>query len=279
MSDNINQIPESIDNAIKNITDKPTLNIGTTLADIWFLIFGGISKKAEKKRLQIEKDIQDFRNELYENVERIPEDKRIDPDFQTVSLALENSKFSVNAKEIRNMFSTLIASSMNSDLSDTVHPSFAEMIKQMSPYDAKVAKQVMSESTLPVVKIRKQEKSSFLFHEKGFECFKFSTTGSDIVSHLTPINGIIDITHTPICLNNLERLGLVQITYNQYFTNAARYEKIRDLLNPLLSDINNDLKSLSQDSNVSDKNYEPAIIAGIITVTPLGHDFASVCFE
>ena len=40
----IDLVPDSIDNAVKNVTDKPTQNIGTTLADIWYLVFGGISK-------------------------------------------------------------------------------------------------------------------------------------------------------------------------------------------------------------------------------------------
>lgn len=32
-------LPQSIDNAIKNTTDKPTLAVGTTFADLWYLVF------------------------------------------------------------------------------------------------------------------------------------------------------------------------------------------------------------------------------------------------
>ena len=43
--DSLINIPDfpSIDNAIKNVTDKPTLSIGTTFADLWDLVFCGIS--------------------------------------------------------------------------------------------------------------------------------------------------------------------------------------------------------------------------------------------
>ena len=38
------EIPDSVDNAVKNLTDKPSANIGQTFADCWFLVFGGITQ-------------------------------------------------------------------------------------------------------------------------------------------------------------------------------------------------------------------------------------------
>lgn len=265
MDDNINY-STSIDNAIKNITDKPTQSIGTTLNDIWFLMFGGISEKADKKRLRIAKNIDDFRNELYKKTELIPDEKRIEPDFQVVSMSLENAKFAIDAEEVRNMFSTLIASSMNSDLSNIVHPSFAEMIKQMSPLDAKIAKQILSTSSFPVIKIRQQAKSTPRFKENGFEHFKYFNSGVDLVSHLTLIGDIDDINDIPTCLNNLERLGLIQISYEVFFTDPTYYAEIQKKLQLLSYEV------------PEREDMEVAYIPGVISVMPLGHDFASVCF-
>jgi hypothetical protein len=265
MLDNINY-GTGIDSAIKNIAEKPAQSIGTTFNDIWFLIFGGISEKAEKKRLQVAKNIEDFRNELHEKTEQIPNEKRIDPDFQTVSLSLENAKFSINVKEIRDMFSTLVASSMNSDLSGFVHPSFAEMIKQMSPLDAKIAKQILSTRSFPVVKIRRQAKSTPRFKENGFEHFKYFNSGVDLASHLTLISDIDDVSDIPPCLNNLERLGLIQISYETFFVDPTRYAEIQKKLQLLSYEV------------PEQEDMEIAYIPGSITVTPLGHDFASVCF-
>lgn len=31
------ELPDSIDNAVKNLTDKPTQGIGQTFSDLWFL--------------------------------------------------------------------------------------------------------------------------------------------------------------------------------------------------------------------------------------------------
>lgn len=62
----LNTLAEPISNAANNIADKPTQNIGTTLADIWFLVFGGISQAAEKRKLKYSYALQEFENELKE---------------------------------------------------------------------------------------------------------------------------------------------------------------------------------------------------------------------
>ena len=47
------EIPESIDNAVKNLTDKPTETVGQVLSDCLFLVFGGINQKAELRRIEV----------------------------------------------------------------------------------------------------------------------------------------------------------------------------------------------------------------------------------
>lgn len=105
--------PESINDAIKNLTDKPTQNIGTTLADIWYLVFGGISQSAEKRKLKYSFALKEFENELKTKTSKIPVINRIEPDFQIVGPALESSKYCIMHKELRDMFSSLITSSLD----------------------------------------------------------------------------------------------------------------------------------------------------------------------
>lgn len=134
----IDLVPDSIDNAVKNITDKPTQNIGTTLADIWYLVFGGISQAAEKRKLKYSFALQQFENELKENISKIPENKMSEPDIQIIAPALESAKFCVEKERLRKMFVKLITSSLNEDLYDYVHPLFNEIISHMSVFDAMI---------------------------------------------------------------------------------------------------------------------------------------------
>ena len=97
----LNTLVEPIANSAKNITDKPTQNIGTTLADIWYLVFGGISQAAEKRKLKYAYALQEFEKELKEKISKIPEDNLIEPDMQVVAPALEASKYCIEKEEDR----------------------------------------------------------------------------------------------------------------------------------------------------------------------------------
>lgn len=134
----INLVPNSIDNAINNIIDKPTQNIGTTLADIWYLVFGGISQAAEKRKLKYSYALQEFEEELKEKISKIPEDKLVEPDIQIIAPILEASKYCVEKETLRNLFSSLITSSINIDFNSIMHPSYIEILKHLSNFDAKL---------------------------------------------------------------------------------------------------------------------------------------------
>lgn len=134
----IDLVPDSVDNAIKNITDKPAQNMGTTFADIWYLVFGDISHAADKRRLKYSYALQEFENELKEKISKIPEEKLIEPDMQVTAQALNTAKYCVEKKELREMYANLISSSLNIDTTDFVHPSFSNTINQLTPQDAKL---------------------------------------------------------------------------------------------------------------------------------------------
>lgn len=138
----INLVPDSVDNAVKNITDKPTQNIGTTFADIWYLVFGGISQAAERRKLKYSYALQEFEKELKEKISKIPEDKLLEADTQIVAPALEASKYCIEKEELRHMFVNLISSSFNSDMSNFLHPIFPDILKQLSSEEAKFLQEI-----------------------------------------------------------------------------------------------------------------------------------------
>ena len=134
----LNTLAEPIVNSAKNITDKPTQNIGTTLADIWYLVFGGISHAADKRKLKYSYALQEFEKELKEKISKIPKDKLVEPDLQIVAPTLEASKYCIEKEELRKLFSKCIASSINADLYNNLHPSFPNILQHLSVFDAKI---------------------------------------------------------------------------------------------------------------------------------------------
>ena len=269
----IDLVPDSVDNAVKNITDKPTQNMGTTLADIWYLVFGGISQAAEKRKLKYSYALQQFENELQEKISKIPKDKRVEPDIQIVAKALEESKYCVEKETFRNMFSTLITSSMNIDFNNKVHPSYIEILKHMSDFDAKL-----------LVMIYQKNTSSFtnLIENNINDLYNF-------------------INHLSSSFRNLENLGLIRsnmdnkiYTDENLFDYDPLFEIIRDVLyfdskhicNKLV-EYYNTTESLYITYNAHSPYYFKIMQKAeslkqnlfFVNMTSIGKNFMSCCFE
>ena len=54
--------------------------------------------------------------------------------------AVQYISYCMNNEELRNMYANLLANSMNKVVKDGVHPGFVEIIKQLSPDEAKFLK-------------------------------------------------------------------------------------------------------------------------------------------
>ena len=247
------EIPESVDNTVKNLTDKPSHNIGDTIGDLWYLVFGGISHAADKRKMKYAHELENYKAELEKSIEEIPLEKRIEPSVQVTAQALENSKYCVESKELRDMFTNLISNSMNIDYQQYVHPSFAEMIKQMSPLDAMVLKMFKKNlnTTFPICDYH-------LHSGKG--------SGYNVVAEKVLLNGPSNnITATANSLTSLERFGLVSIPQGIYLTDAEVYKPFEE--HPLF----HMLKSMYEDKgNIQVKKKA-------VYLTPLGKSFVNLC--
>lgn len=123
----INIIPKFLDAAITPVAKET----GERLADIVSLLFTPIVKAKAKR----DKNIELFLKELDKKVSSIPEEKLKDPPLSIVGPAIDNVfKFYHDEKYLRQMYSSLIASSMNSDCQ--VSPSYIYVIRQLSHSDA-----------------------------------------------------------------------------------------------------------------------------------------------
>lgn len=78
------------DNNTKNLSAKQTTNISTTIADIWYLIFGGISQAAEKRKIKYIYALQEFEKELQQKISEIPNEQITQPDIQIAKQILSD---------------------------------------------------------------------------------------------------------------------------------------------------------------------------------------------
>lgn len=264
-------LPGSIDGALKNVTDEPTRAIGKTLADIWFLVMGGVSLAADKKRLAYTKCLDDFNKELSAAVLAIPPEKVVAADYQIIGPALEDAKYCADKQSLRNMFTNLISSSLNSDTADMVHPSFSGIIKQMSPLDAENLS-ILARSAAPVVEYRAKRVSS------GYVVLHTNVFLENPHQQ--------DISIQSISISSLARLGLIEISFdtwiadekgapsNRFYDKFSRIDQYRAACVTHISPVPEDGFQAPRD-NLLFKEIE--IAHGRVYISPLGDAFATIC--
>lgn len=225
---------------------------GRTLQDVWELVFGGFGNYVDKKREVRRKALEDFKSSLEGKVAAIPQEQLCEPSLSIVGPALDASKYYFEEPELREMFANLIASSMDSQKATSVHPSFSEIIRQMSPLDAQNLTYFIT--WRPVAEYRRVPEG-----KEGFQVF---------LSHVFLANpNEQDLNRQSVSLASLARLGLIDISYEQFLTNENFYDSFKqtDLYRRFAASL--------------PKNVKPDIQKGLASPTPLGTQFIQVCLR
>ena len=155
---NIPEIPDFAEKAIENVLDEPTKAMGSTFADIWFLALGGpIGQLAQKRRIKYAYDLKLFKQKTEEEISKIPQEKRLEADIQIVGPILEAAKYCAEKEQLRNMFSKLIASTMDADRGKMVHPIFSDIISKMTSLDATIFEAIATNTDIKCDHVTKEQ--------------------------------------------------------------------------------------------------------------------------
>jgi hypothetical protein len=252
------EVPKSLEKAVENLTDKPTKSIADTFSDIWYIVIGGrVENWAAEARYKYATNLEIFKQMIDESVGKIPENKRIIPDIQKLGPALEDAKFCVEKKELRDMFVRLITKSLNSDTVDKVHPSYSEIIKNMSPLDASNLKMMAADAgSIPIVTYRLSRKNIFYKHE---------------------LNYIANCAFNPICedmekqsisFTYLETKGLVDNIFTFKY-HDSKYKKFFE------TDIYKQLTKHVKKRKI----FKIKVNKGVSWITQLGVNFVTICLN
>lgn len=215
---------------------------GKSLGNLWDIAIGNkIAAAYEKSKFKHNLDVEDFKNKLINNVSSIKKENLQEPKISIVGPALEASKYYFDEEEIREMFANLIASSMDSTYNGLVQHSFVEIIKQLSPYDAKFLATI--ENHLQIYDLKNNQT---IFYRL------FCLT-----------HDFLDYQKNSVAITNLHRLGLLDLI--QYFQMTASPQK-EFLLN-------------SQTILELKKNKEFSMQPHTYVLSPLGKLFKKVCIK
>lgn len=151
---------------------------------------------------------------------KVSKDRIKTPDPDVAIPAIEAMRYT----QLKEQYANLLATAMDSASSQEVHPSFVEILKQLTPDEAKIISFLPSHGrSAPLINLR------YELPGKGeFDIYQYaSTIASDA--------GCSVESRVPQAINNLCRLGLAEVPAMRKLAEDNRYDRIREL--PLIDEI------------------------------------------
>lgn len=175
------------------------------------------------------------------------------PTLQYISYCMDN-------EELRNMYANLLASSMNTIIKNGVHPGFVEIIKQLSPDEAKILKFFSKEEMLPTITLRaKNDKEEWM----------------NIISDFSNVGELANCEETleiGVYIDNLIRLGLIEKgTGSNVLVNDELYKNLEN--HEYIKRAKQKIKELEVGYN------KPEIRKSYIYLTSFGEQFCEICLR
>lgn len=143
---------------VSDLVRPTSKSIGDNIGLLVDGVMGLLGYWGKKQKIKREVYLEDYKKKITENILSIPEDHLIEPPMRIVGPAVEASKYFIEEAYCRDMFAKLIASSCDSSKTRFVHPVFPEIIKQLSPLDAKFLMLFKENRTYPVVELNEELK-------------------------------------------------------------------------------------------------------------------------
>jgi len=237
----------------KDILQPTSKSIGENLGLLVDGVMGWLGYWGQKQTIKRDVYLIEYKKEIEEAVKQRKEDDLIEPQLRIVGPAIEASKFHIEDKDFRKMFAELIASSCDKETEKLVHPSFPEMIKQLSTKDAKFLQLFIQDTTFPCVKFRSRHSDNTITPYRHLiidlkEC-----------SHSFNQNDELYFTQS---VDNLIRLGIIRLN-SEVIELSYDYSKFKEHWY---------YKAIEKecDGNIEIKKYR-------LELTELGEDFKRCC--
>ena len=165
--------------------------------------------------------IDETKKLLAEKLKNVSQEEIVSPKPYVAVPALQAISYSMDNEEIRNMYANLLASSMTEKVKKDVHPAFVEIIKQLSPDEARILK-YLSAQNMP------QPMIALLLEKVGERGW------TEVIKHFTILYRTVpnleysDYNKVSILLDNLSRQNLIVIHETNFISNPNRYDELEN---------------------------------------------------
>lgn len=195
--------------------------------------------------------------EATERIQRIPPEQRVEPKMGHMIALYHGLETTVDSPTMKGLFLNLLQSSFDKNLASEVLPAYPETLKQMNPDEAKILCQLYRlGGQAPIIEARLTQRQNkahgWRLIQQNFSLLAVETGCQ------APQNGAVYV-------DNLRRLGLVDITYMATINDETLYQHIEKYF-------------FNSNKNIQvPENYEISFERGLIRLTEFGKGFCKVC--
>lgn len=218
----------------------------------------------EKWVLHREYQLKETSKLLEEKLRDVPPEQIETPAPYIAVPALQYISYCMDNNELREMYANLLASSMNKVVKNGVHPGYVEIIKQLSPDEAKILRHIAKEEKIPTISVYYCESSG-----GNLRVVKdFSNVG-----YLTLCENPQDICKY---LSNLVRLGLIEIPDS---SPSVRYPLKDEQLYVSLEQHSYVESFVIRANVIEGMKIRPEIVRNHASMTDYGKGFCAICLN
>lgn len=198
-------------------------------------------------------------------LEKVPPEKIVTPPSNIAGPLLDSLRYCEDEDELKKLYGNLLSTSMNSTTRGRAHPAFVEMIKQLTPQEARIMKYISTSPRpfLPLVTIEMKRKSNHSAQDKDTS----SIVAYRYYSRIPTDAGCSTDDNFPQYVDNLSRLGLVTVPVDTCYHDKKIYTPI--LEDPWLVDAVMKINTSNE--------HVAVIVLQYLMVTDLGDAFIDCC--
>lgn len=206
-------------------------------------------------------EIKDFvSTKVSQRLVNVPRENIIEPKIGIAGPVLDALRFTGHEPLLRELYANLLASSMDKSTAKGVLPAFVEIIKQLTPDEAKLVGLFIREIPYPLLDVRWEYKMPT--NEKSGGCNELVN-----FSKLGDIAGCEFPDLVPLYIDNICRLGLADVPALFRYTGLGIYDALE--CDPLVQ--------AKKDEIEKNPEWKCVFNRKGLVITQLGHQFARIC--
>lgn len=244
-------LTETINNTYNDVVQPIVQKVGKELAFCFEFLTSKIKPYMYEKIQEAKYKCVEIDKKLEEKYNKIPEQNKTMPRTCIIGPSLDVLKYNLDEEHIKEIFINILTNEMDTRKQSKILPAYINIVNQLSKEDALFLKKLHSYliygNNLPIIRMKKDVKNDAYNFLDSFYNYDILNPKPELANK--------------IILTNLERMGIIEITFLNNISSDKIYTSI----------INYALSYYNDNTLKYDK--------GIIQITEFGENFIDICLS